>query len=381
MSVRTHLVAGTAALGVTAIVITPIIQPDVSAVAQHMRSSIPGVALAGWNSPLTEAFNSAILATNYLLSPLSPNITLTTNYWDYSGIGPIVQAALDNDLPFDPATNALNTFQTLGVVPQIAADGLPIVTQLVSNAVGYLTDVVVNAFYDGSILSEAAWNLPGALITATRQVIAGDVPGALSTLRTAVIDPIVAVGQNIFHVGGTIVGQVVDHVTNMVNAIPGLAQVAAVHIAGTLNLLSQEVAGIASGTISALRAGDAEGAWNTAVGGLLGPSGLPGLIFNETIGAGVQTGPVATPSDIAANFVPSIRSFLQTSVQTIATAIGGPAGVARPSTAAPRTAASQVPATVQGAVRVAAERQVSSVRPRHQSLRHGRQEIGSSSSE
>ena len=308
-SLRTHLVAGIAALGVTAIVVTPIVQPDVSAGAQHMRSSVTGVALAGWNSPLSAALDSATLATNYLLSQISPNITPTTNYWDYSGIGPIVQAALDNDIPFDPVTNALNTFQTLGVVPQIAADGFPIVTQLVTNASGYLTDIVTNGFCDGTILS-----------------------------------------------------QVVTNVTNLATAIPGLAHVAAAHIVGTLNLLGQEIVGITSGTITALRAGDAEGAWNTAVGGLLGPSGLPGLIFNETIGAGVQTGPVATPSDIPANFVPSIRSVLQTSAQTSATAIGSPAGVARPTAAAPRVGAATATASARGAVRVGARKQVSAKR-------------------
>ncbi len=335
ISLRTHLVAGTAAFGVTAIVLTPITQPDLSSAVQGMQSSIADVTLSGLHSPLTEAFTSAILGTDYLLNPISPNITATSNYWSYSGIGPIVQAALDNVLPFDPVTNALNTFQTLGVIPQIAADGLPIVTQLVTNASGYATDVVVNAFYDGTIVSEAVWNLPGAVITATQQVIAGDFTGALSTLQAAVVDPIVAVGQNIVSVGATIAGQVVAHVTNLISAVPGLAQIAAVHIVGTLKLLGQEAVRVVSDTLTALGAGDAEGAWNAVVDGVAGPSGLPGVIFNETIGAGVQTGPVSSPSDIAANFVPSIRSFLQTSVQTIATAIGGPTGVARPSAVAP----------------------------------------------
>ena len=350
-SLRTHLAAGTAALGVTAIVITPIAQPDFGSAAQRVPSSIAGVTLSGFDSPLTEAFDSAILATSYLLNPISPNISPTSNYWAYSDIGPVVQAALDNNLAFDPVTNSLNTFRTLGVVPQIAADGLPILTQLVTNASGYLTNIVGNAFYDGTVLSAAVGNLPGALVTATQQVIAGDITGALSTLQTAVIDPIVAVGQNIYGVGTTIAGQVVTHVTNLVNAIPSLVQLAAVHISGTLKLLGQEVVRIASDTVTALSAGNAEGAWNAAVGGLFGPSGLPGLIFNETIGAGVQTGPVSSPSDIAANFVPSIRSFLQTSVKTIATAIDGPVGVALPSAAAPRatvpnvgTAASTSPA-------------------------------------
>ncbi len=340
-SLRAHLAAGTAALGVTAIVITPIARPDFVSAAQRVPSSIASVALSGFDSPLTEALNSAILATSYLLNPISPNISPTSNYWVYSGIGQVVQAALDNNVAFDPVTNALNTFHTLGVLPQIGADGLPIVTQLVTNASGYLTNIVGNVLYDGTILSEAVGNLPGALVAATQQVIAGNIAGALSTLRTAVIDPILAVGQNIFSVGATIAGQLLTHVTNLVNAIPGLVQLAAVHIAGTLKLLGQEVVHIASDTVTALSAGNAEGAWNAAVGGLFGPSGLPGLIFNETIGAGVQTGPVSSPSDIAANFVPSIRSFLQTSVKTIASAIDGPVGVALPGAVAPGAAVSK----------------------------------------
>ena len=338
IALRSHLVAGTAALGVTAIVVTPITQPDFAFAVQRVNPSFTSVALSGWDSPLTEALNSAILATSYLFNPISPNITATSNYWAYSGIGPVVQAALDNDLPFDPVTNALNTFQTLGVLPQIVADGLPIVTQLVTNASGYLNEILGNAFHDGVILSEAVWNLPGALLTATRQVIAGNITGALGTLQTAVVDPIVAVGRNIYSVGASIVGQAVTHVTNLAKAIPALVQLAGVHIVGTLKLLGQEIVRIASDTVTALRAGNAEGAWNTAVSGVFGPSGLPGLAYNETIGAGVQTGPVSSPSDIDANFVPSIRSFLQTSVQTIATAIDGPAGVALPSAVAPKAA-------------------------------------------
>ena len=64
---------------------------------------------------------------------------------------------------------------------------------------------------------------------------------------------------------------------------------------------------------------------------------------------------MSSPSDVAANFVPSIRSFLQTSVKTIATAIDGAVGAALPgavshkatasnagtATSTPRAAASQ----------------------------------------
>jgi hypothetical protein len=61
-----------------------------------------------------------------------------------------------------------------------------------------------------------------------------------------------------------------------------------------------------------LGSGNFEAAWNTAVGGLLGPSGLPGSAFNVSLGAGIQTGPILNPeTDIRSNFIPSLRTAIQ----------------------------------------------------------------------
>ena len=330
ISLRSHMIAGVAALGAIAVAITPITQPDLLPSAQRVSAN---VTLSGFASPLTALLNSAILETSYLLNPISPNISPASNHWVYSEIGPIVQAALE--------TAALGGYTNLGVLPQIVSDHLPIATQLVDNAAGYLTNIAGNALSDGATLSEALWNLPRGLITASQEALSGEIAAALATLKTAIITPLVDVGHNISSVATTVLGEFSSHVGTFVSVIPSLVELAAVHIVGTLKLAGREIAAVASAALAALRSGNVESAWNTAVDGLLAPPGLAGLVLNLTIGAGVQTSPVSSPSDIATNFIPSIRTFLQTAVKTIATAIHSPvAGTIPTGPASARPAAS-----------------------------------------
>jgi hypothetical protein len=71
-----------------------------------------------------------------------------------------------------------------------------------------------------------------------------------------------------------------------------------------------------------------EGAWNAVVAGLLGPSGLPGMALNITIGAGVQTGPIAssppTREELSANYIPGVRTAWQATVKIIANGLATP---------------------------------------------------------
>ena len=334
ITLRPHLMAGVAALVAGAIALTPVTQPELLPSAQRVSAAIAGVTLSGLDSPLTALLDSAILETSYLLNPISPNISPVSNYWQYSGIGPIVQAAL--------GTAALGGYVNLGVLPQIFSDHLPILTQLVDNAAGYLTNIAGNALNDGATLSEALWNLPGALITASEQALHGEFAAALATLKTAIITPLSDVGHNIYSVATTILSEFSSHVRNLAGVIPGLVKIAAVHIVGTLKLAGRQIVAVTSAALAALRSGHLATAWNTAVDGLLAPPGLAGLVLNLTIGAGVQTAPVASPSDIATNFTPSIRTFLQTATKTIAAAIDSPVTGTIPTPAASARAAASV---------------------------------------
>jgi len=103
-----------------------------------------------------------------------------------------------------------------------------------------------------------------------------------------------------------------------------------------------------------------EGGWNAAVDGIFGATGIPGTLLNITIGAGQQTAaipygpPTATPpftpttESIAAAYVPSVRTEVQTLVKGVANALATPVPLSPPvasvkksvrSAAAARTAA------------------------------------------
>lgn len=341
ISLRSQLIAGTAAIvGASAIAMTPVVAQHATLPAVQIPSAASlEVSLAGYDSPLTELLNTAIVSTSYLLNPADPNA------WQYSGIGPVLQAALSNPLPFSSA-NSLNTYKYLGVLPQTIGDALPILRQLGVNGAETLTNILGNALTDGVTASEALWNLPGALVTAAQQAIGGNITGAVATLQAAIVDPIVAIGQNIYNVGTSIVNQEVQRFQNLANSLPGLVTLNVGAVVGGATVLANKALAIATQVVNALGSLNVEGAWNAAVDGLLGPTGLPGTILNLTIGAGVQTGPITTPADIPANFVPSIRTAIQTTVRTIATDLATtPPGPVKSAAAKP-VAAKSVAATV-----------------------------------
>ena len=52
-------------------------------------------------------------------------------------------------------------------------------------------------------LADGVWALPGAVVSATEELFSGDILGALETLATAVVDPIVqAAGGLVAVLGG-----------------------------------------------------------------------------------------------------------------------------------------------------------------------------------
>jgi hypothetical protein len=85
------------------------------------------------------------------------------------------------------------------------------------------------------------------------------------------------------------------------------------------SVVAASVSAVLTNTVAALGGGDIEGAWNSVVDGLLGPSGVPGTLLNLSIGAGVQTGPIVTPdaAGVEAVFVPSTRTIVQAFVKEI----------------------------------------------------------------
>jgi hypothetical protein len=127
----------------------------------------------------------------------------------------------------------------------------------------------------------------------------------------------------------------------LVAVLPQILKTFAGSAIGGAQILVQKTVAIVQQVVASLGAGDWEGAWNAAVNGTLGPSGLPGTLLNLTTGAGVQTGPIVNPeTDIPGNFVPSARTAFQAAQWTARGALQTSPSVA---------AAVPVPVPVQGA--------------------------------
>jgi hypothetical protein len=237
-----------------------------------------GILTNGLIGTLGSTFN--LLANNSydISSNESPAINWGPYATPFSGAGTI------NDLlgvgGAYPGDAVLGGYATVGLIPQIIDDGLPILSQLGVNGLDYLY-TTFDHLTSGNILAALAYAPSGVIARA------GAVLSVLPTILTNLAGSVV---------GG--VGVVFDKVVQMVSTV--------VSDLATLNVL---------GAVGALRSG------------LLGPAGIPGALVNLTIGAGVQTGPIDFPQDIADNFVPSKRTVVQQGVKDIAAALATPVPV------------------------------------------------------
>ena len=306
ISIRSYLTAGTAAaVGATAIAMTPVAAGHMSLPAVQ-APSVAQVTLAGFDSPISELLGTVILGSNYLFNELANPLALNTGgvpTWSFANFTGVLPAALG--LP------ALGGYSSVGLVPQIIDDALPIISQLGYNGSNYLQAALTGFAGAGVSISEGIWNAAGDLLSF-------DIPGAINTLISSVSNAgtlALAAGQ---YVLTNVITKATAVVEFLVDEIPTL-------IGATVGQVSLLVGALIKPITDAIDAFGApnplEGAWNALVDGYLGASGLPGTILNLTIGAGVQTGPIAGLPDIAENFVPSVRTVVQGAVKGIANAL------------------------------------------------------------
>jgi len=279
------------------------------------------VALAALDSPLAQLFDTLQVGNQYLLN--ATNSPVDAASWPFAGFDafggyPLLPAAL--------ASPSLGGYSSLGLVPQIIDDALPIISQLGYNGSDYLNVTGDALFGAGSEFFQALWTAGGQLVNL-------DIPGALATVSNAIS----TAGILLLGAGGYVLQNVVAKAQAVVNTLVGsLPLVLGVTVA-QLGVVVAKSTQIITDAVTALGSGNFGGAWNATVDGLLGPSGLPGTLLNLTVGAGVQTGPIATPdaAGIAAVFVPSVRTEVQTLVKGITTDLQAvPAAAAAPAAAA-----------------------------------------------
>ena len=346
ISLRSHLIAGSAAvLGASVIAAMPVSQMQPHLPALSMPSAAQ-VALAGFDNPFEQLIATAQQGQTYVFADYFNGGDVPTPgageaNWPYAGFdqtgGDFLNYALYNEV-------SLGYYATVGLLPQLTIDSQPIASQLNLNWWSYINNVLTGVTGAATAVSAGVWNFPSAVITAAQLAFGGDVSAALTVLSDAIFTPITAAATALIGAGTYVVTNVAAKVAAVISALPQLVTTFAGAAVGSAALTAEKSVEITSAVISNLSTLNFEGAWNAAVDGLLGPSGLPGLTLNLTVGAGVQTGPIVNPvTDIAANFVPSVRTAVQAAQWGIATALSTSAS---PVAAVPSPARSAVPRAV-----------------------------------
>ncbi len=313
ISLRSHLIAGTAAVvGASAIAMTPVMGAQLSLPAINVPT-VAKVTLAGLDSPISELLGSVILGGQLLLN--TDQDVADPGLW-----GPIAFGIQDFvGIPVPWLTNDLNGgFSSIGLLPQIIDDALPIVRQLGINGSDYLNVAVAGLSAAGVALSEGVWNAAGDLLTL-------DIPGALATLAASIS----AAGTLALGSGAYVLSGVVTRAQAVVEyAIANAGYL----LAATVTQIGAVVARTVQIVEETFAATTFEGGWNTAIDGIFGATGIPGLVLNLTIGAGQQTalippteGPNVNGTEpLGTNYIPSTRSVVQAAVKGVANALATP---------------------------------------------------------
>jgi hypothetical protein len=374
ISLRSHLIAGTAAVvGASAIAMTPVMGAQLSLPAINVPT-VAKVTLAGLDSPISELLGSVILG-GQLLFNTSQDVT-DNDLWGPTAFQ--IPATLPNTQPpFDQTgtsapvfpvaleDDALGGYSSIGLLPQIIDDALPITRQLGINGSDYLNVAVAGLSAAGIALSEGLWNAAGDLLSL-------DIPGALATLAASISDA----GTLALGAGAYVLSGVVTRAQAVIDAVVGSLPLVIGATVAQLNLVVQKTIQVVEETAAAIGTGSFEGAWNAAIDGIFGATGIPGTILNITIGAGQQTGAIEygpfntnvppygpdnpapfTPTEesIAANYVPSVRTVVQSAVKGVANALATPVptAVAAAPAASARAAAAEAVAAEAAAARTA----------------------------
>jgi len=314
---RAPLAAGTiAVMGAAAVMTAPADNADRLLAALAVPSSNL-VALTAWQNPIVALLDSGEVAENYVFGSYYNGGDVPTPgageaNWPYAGFGQTGGDVL-NFLLYQE-----EHYRYVGFLDNLTAEAyLPAVQQFQINVEDYISVVLSGLNLAARELATGVWDLPSAALNAVQLAAQGQFAEALTVISDAIIGPIMAAGQSVLDAGSYVVSNVVARAGAVVAVVPQILTVFAGSAIGGASVLAQKTVAIINGVASSLSTLNFEGAWNTAVDGLLGPSGIPGTLLNLNTGAGVQTGPIVDLPDVAANFVPSFRTALQNAQWTI----------------------------------------------------------------
>ena len=357
ISLRSQMIAGTTAIvGAAAVAMTPI-APAVQLPA--LSSSNAAVALAAYANPFSALFNSINLGVNYVINGnYSVDAGGGATNWPAAGISDYVNAGV---LPYPywsipEGSGPLPSITNVGLIPNFLTVPFPVGTQVVNNWIGYVN----TAYQAGAQLINAGLNLlwapVGLGIAVVQDVVSGNFPDIPVQIQATLAYAVAQIQGAV----QAVVGGATDIAANFVAKASAAVQLLAAAIPAALANVPRQLAVISASATTAvtnitaaLSTGNVEGAWNAAVAGLLGPTGVPGSIVNLTLGAGVQIGDVNGSATYNTNFVPSVRNEVQTLGQGLSVALSSTA--ATPAAAVRSAATKAVPAAAtEGAADAAA---------------------------
>ncbi len=294
ISLRSQLVAGVAALGVTAVVVTPVVHP-------HPLPSLQRVSAA---FSLTQ-FVNPVIAIGQVVQAANTSVFSQAPTPDYFFPGP--SDTFPYDLFYQPSF--------VGVIPDVAGRvSFGALNAAVSNLSGYTFAGISGVAALGGGVAAAVFGAPLALVEAAGALIGGDPQAALQILINQVVAPLQAgVGTAL-----SAIGYIVDNViTNVRNVFGGLAPITIGNLAsaaiGIPTYLFSQAVETVSAVVANLSGGDFEGAWNAAVNGFLGPDGTLGSIEKLTVGVGIVED-IEGESTIV---VPSVRTVVNDALLTV----------------------------------------------------------------
>ena len=340
ISLRSQMIAGTTAfVGAAAVAMTPI-APAVQLPA--LSATKAAVELAAYANPLSALYNSVNLGVNYLINGnYDLNAGGGASNWPAAGISDYTNSVLPYAY-WNDGSGYLPAITNIGLIPNFITVPFPVGTQVVNNWIGY-----ANTAYQatGQVIN-AGLNLLWAPVGLGVAIVQDIVSGNFADIPVQIQNSIAyAVGQAQLAIGAVVGGATVI-VQNLIAKATAAIQVLAAGIPTALANLPRQLAVISASATTAitnittaLSTGNVEGAWNAAVAGLLGPTGVPGTIVNLTLGAGVQTGDVTDSTSYYANVVPSLRNEVQTLGQGLSIALSttAPAAASVRSAAAAKT--------------------------------------------
>lgn len=253
ISMRSHVIAGVAMVGASAIAVTPITQPDV---LPSLHTRTVAVDLLKFDNPVT--------------------VFAQTLEWTVEDIASLISAPI--------------------------ADPVPILRTLAVNQFGNGLDLLVSAGALGVGFAAAAFNIPFATITAITQVLNNDIPGALATLQTELIGPITTEINGVVIPRLTkIVQTTIDHIQALASVLPSAVQGIAAAVGNSVTQTFGAVSATVQQTIAELQVLNPEGVWNAVIDGVLGLGGVIDTLRATTIGGGptsISTAVLSAQNDI-----------------------------------------------------------------------------------